>query len=312
MPGSPGPGEARRGGGGLRTAAVRGSGAGRRAAIGPVEVEATSAVLSIVAHPTGAPASAGSGTSPGPGLPPAVRRPSSRAAPRRPGPQPDAALVAWIGAVLATSPFHGEGHRKVRARLRHKRGRTSKERMRRLMRETASSADTGRATPRGPRADDATIIPETVDTPDRWGTDMTASGHASGRSGGTWPPGSAFATIAAAGTRRGMSGTGSAGSASRRPRLSSGHRRRRAARPDAVGELAPGPPLRNRRATPPGAARVPRNQRRAPADRAPRQPLARPIRARPAGQPAHGRAGADTRLAIRGAVHSSCRWRAIL
>ena len=41
--------------------------------------------------------------------------------PRRPGPvgpMPDAALVEAIRAVLSASPFHGEGHRKVWARLR--------------------------------------------------------------------------------------------------------------------------------------------------------------------------------------------------
>src|SRR6056297_2413877 len=41
------------------------------------------------------------------------------------------------------------------------------------MRENALSADTGRATPRGPRVHDGTIIPATVDT--MWGTDMTAT-----------------------------------------------------------------------------------------------------------------------------------------
>ena len=41
--------------------------------------------------------------------------------PRRPGPvgpMPDAALLEAIRAVLTASPFHGEGHRKVWARLR--------------------------------------------------------------------------------------------------------------------------------------------------------------------------------------------------
>jgi putative transposase len=95
---------------------------------------------------------------------------------RRPGPQgpmPDAALVDEIRGVLTASPFHGEGYRKVWARLRHKGVRTSKERVRRLMRENGLSADRGRATPRGPRVHDGTIVPETVDT--MWGTDMTAA-----------------------------------------------------------------------------------------------------------------------------------------
>jgi hypothetical protein len=48
--------------------------------------------------------------------------------PRRPGPtgpMPDVALLAAIYAVLAASPFHGEGHRKIRARLRAAGTRTS-------------------------------------------------------------------------------------------------------------------------------------------------------------------------------------------
>src|SRR4051794_27255319 len=49
--------------------------------------------------------------------------------PRRPGPvgpMPDAALLEAIRAVLTASPFHGEGHRKVWARLRVAGVRTSK------------------------------------------------------------------------------------------------------------------------------------------------------------------------------------------
>jgi putative transposase len=94
---------------------------------------------------------------------------------RRPGPQgpmPDAALVAAIRQVLADSPFHGEGYRKVWARLRHAGLRTSKERVRRLMRENGLQAANRPGRPRGPRSHDGTIIPETIDT--MWGTDMTA------------------------------------------------------------------------------------------------------------------------------------------
>ena len=50
------------------------------------------------------------------------------------GPMPDAALVEAIRVVLAGSPFHGEGHRKVWARLRIAGVRTSKRRVLRLMR----------------------------------------------------------------------------------------------------------------------------------------------------------------------------------
>ena len=95
---------------------------------------------------------------------------------RRPGPSgpmPDAALVEAIRGVLLASPFHGEGYRKVWARLRHQGLRTSKERVRRLMRENGLSAATRVGSPRGPRNHDGTIIPETVDT--MWGTDMTTA-----------------------------------------------------------------------------------------------------------------------------------------
>ena len=57
--------------------------------------------------------------------------------PRRPGPvgpMPDPALLEAIRAVLTASPFHGEGHRKVWARLRVAGLRTSKRRVLRLMR----------------------------------------------------------------------------------------------------------------------------------------------------------------------------------
>src|SRR3954467_9748703 len=64
---------------------------------------------------------------------------SSRPEPlRRPGPvgpMPDPALLDAIRAVLTASPFHGEGHRKVWARLRVAGVRTSKRRVLRLMRE---------------------------------------------------------------------------------------------------------------------------------------------------------------------------------
>ena len=85
---------------------------------------------------------------------------------RRPGPQgpmPDAGLVEAIRGVLLASPFHGEGTRKVWARLRHGGLRTSKERVRRLMRENGLSALNRVGSPRGPRNHDGTIIPESID-----------------------------------------------------------------------------------------------------------------------------------------------------
>src|SRR5512133_3236568 len=96
--------------------------------------------------------------------------------PRRPGPvgpMPDAALVEAIRAVLTASPFHGEGHRKVWARLRVAGVRTSRRRVLRLMREADLLAPSRAGTPRGPRSHDGTIIPEAIDT--MWGTDLTAT-----------------------------------------------------------------------------------------------------------------------------------------
>lgn len=81
----------------------------------------------------------------------------------RPGPQgpiPDAALVEASRGVLLASPFHGEGSRKVWARLRHQGLRTSRERVRRLMRESGLSAAAPTGAVRGPRNHDGTIIPE--------------------------------------------------------------------------------------------------------------------------------------------------------
>ena len=66
------------------------------------------------------------------------REPPRAAAPRQPGPvgpMPDAALLDAIRAVLTASAFHGEGHRKVWARLRLAGVRTSRRRVLRLMRE---------------------------------------------------------------------------------------------------------------------------------------------------------------------------------
>ena len=89
------------------------------------------------------------------------------------GPLPDPELTAEIRTVLAASPFHGEGHRKVWARLRMKGIRTSLRRVLRLMREHDLLAPSRTGPPRGPRNHDGTIIPETIDT--LWGTDMTTA-----------------------------------------------------------------------------------------------------------------------------------------
>ncbi|HYN45543.1 MAG TPA: IS3 family transposase, partial [Allosphingosinicella sp.] len=61
----------------------------------------------------------------------AVTPPAPRRRPGPQGPMADAALVEAIRQALIDSPFHGEGYRKVWARLRYAGLRTSKERVRR-------------------------------------------------------------------------------------------------------------------------------------------------------------------------------------
>ena len=86
---------------------------------------------------------------------------------------PDAALAETIRDVLAASPFHGEGHRKVWARLRHGGVRTSRRRVLRLMREHGLLAPSRVGSPRGPREHEGSIIPDRVDA--MWGTDLTTT-----------------------------------------------------------------------------------------------------------------------------------------
>ena len=89
------------------------------------------------------------------------------------GPCTDAELLGHIRQVLEDSPFHGEGYRKVWARLRFAGIRTSKERVRCLMREAGLQAPHRVGKPRGPKAHNGTIRTE---RPDRmWGTHMTTT-----------------------------------------------------------------------------------------------------------------------------------------
>ena len=95
------------------------------------------------------------------------RRPPASEPPRRRGPigpMADTELGAAIRAVLADSPFHGEGHRKVWARLRMRGVRTSLRRVLRLMRQHDLLAPARTGSPSGPRNHDRTIIPDAVDT----------------------------------------------------------------------------------------------------------------------------------------------------
>jgi putative transposase len=86
----------------------------------------------------------------------------------------DASLLAAIRTVIAESPFHGEGHRKVWARLRIRKGvRTSMRRVLRLMRGADLLAPTRQPAPVVARPHDGTIV---TDSPNvMWGTDATAA-----------------------------------------------------------------------------------------------------------------------------------------
>jgi putative transposase len=87
------------------------------------------------------------------------------------GPCPDAELVEHIKGVLTDASFHGEGYRKVWARLRLAGIRTSKRRVLRLMREHGLLAPHRVGRPHGPKAHDGSITTERVD--EMWGTDKT-------------------------------------------------------------------------------------------------------------------------------------------
>lgn len=94
--------------------------------------------------------------------------------PARRGPVPpvdEASLLAAVQADLAQSPFQGEGHRKVWARLRYGRGlAVGRNRVLRLMREHRLLSP-HRRPPRPANDHDGTIL---TDAPDvLWGTDAT-------------------------------------------------------------------------------------------------------------------------------------------
>jgi transposase InsO family protein len=92
----------------------------------------------------------------------------------RRGPKPvitDAVLVEAIRAVLAATPFHGEGYRKVRARLAHRGLAVSGKRVLRLMRRHQLLAPRRLGPPNGAPAHTGTI---TTTAPNlMWGTDAT-------------------------------------------------------------------------------------------------------------------------------------------
>jgi putative transposase len=83
----------------------------------------------------------------------------------------DAELLGAIRDILQTTPFHGEGYRKVRARLAHRGVAVSGKRVLRLMRAHGLLAPRRLGPPNGNPAHDGTI---TTDRPDvMWGTDGT-------------------------------------------------------------------------------------------------------------------------------------------
>ena len=101
---------------------------------------------------------------------------------RRPGPvgaMTDRELLCEIRDVLARSPFVGEGHRKVWARLRRRGVRTSRKRVLRLTRGAGLLAPTPKVRKRAARLHDGTI---TVTVPDTlWATDATEGWSEEGR-----------------------------------------------------------------------------------------------------------------------------------
>lgn len=85
----------------------------------------------------------------------------------------DETLTGHIRAVIMASPFLGEGHRKVWARLRVQGIRTSKPRVLRLMRQANLLAPSRAQRVLGPRHHDGTIT--TARPNQMWGTDATST-----------------------------------------------------------------------------------------------------------------------------------------
>jgi putative transposase len=102
-----------------------------------------------------------------------LKEPPANASARRPGPLgacSDAELADHIRQQIAASRLHGEGYRKLWARLRFAGVRTSPRRVRRVMRENGLLAPhrVGRTEA---KPHDGTIITDKVN--EMWGTDMT-------------------------------------------------------------------------------------------------------------------------------------------
>ena len=84
----------------------------------------------------------------------------------------DQDLAGMIRQLLTDSPFHGEGYRKLWARLRFAGVRTSRRRVLRLMRVHGLLAHQRAGRPRGSRAHDGRITTDRVDL--MWGSDLTS------------------------------------------------------------------------------------------------------------------------------------------
>ncbi len=100
--------------------------------------------------------------------------PACSVPPLKPGPktrQSDDEIVTAIRTVLAATPFHGEGYRKIRARLAHRGFHCGGKRVLRLMRTHGLLAPRRLGPPNGDPAHAGTI---TTTRPDEmWGTDAT-------------------------------------------------------------------------------------------------------------------------------------------
>jgi putative transposase len=105
----------------------------------------------------------------------AAARDAAKPLPRKPGPKrmSDEELLGEILQVIAGCRFHGEGYRKVFARLRHKGIRAWKERVLRLMRENGLLSPSRIPAARREHPHEGTIIASVPD--EVWGTDATAA-----------------------------------------------------------------------------------------------------------------------------------------
>ena len=103
------------------------------------------------------------------------RHPTRAVERKRPGPlgaMSDDDLLAAIRQLLTDSPFHGEGYRKLWARLRFRGICTSRRRVLRLMRAHGLLAHQRVGLAHGPKAHDGGITTERIDL--MWGTDLTS------------------------------------------------------------------------------------------------------------------------------------------